>query len=58
MDVIEKFLHSISYKFPKGYPDMNSPGDVTLLNEIISNITEQPSPSPIVESKSCDKIFA
>jgi hypothetical protein len=50
MDVIEKFLHSISYKFPKGYPDMNNPGDVTLLNEIISNITEQTSPSPIVES--------
>jgi hypothetical protein len=22
MDPITKFLHSISYKFPKGYPDM------------------------------------
>lgn len=31
MDVIEQFLHSISYKFPKGYPDMNNPGDVLIL---------------------------
>ena len=51
MDVIEKFLHSISYKFPKGYPDMNSPGDVTLLNEIISNLTEETPPSTGEDAK-------
>jgi hypothetical protein len=35
MDPITKFLHSISYKFPKGYPDMEDPKDVLILeNEI------------------------
>jgi hypothetical protein len=31
MDVLEKFLYSISYKFPKGYPDMNDKQDVLIL---------------------------
>ena len=38
MDVIETFLHLISYKFPKGYPDMNSPQDVTLLENELSKL--------------------
>ena len=25
MDVLDQFLQSISYKFPKGYPDMTDP---------------------------------
>jgi hypothetical protein len=34
MDILEQFLHEISYKFPKGYPDMNDPKDILiLLNE-------------------------
>jgi hypothetical protein len=36
MDPITKFLHSISYKFPKGYPDMNNDQDVLLLESILS----------------------
>jgi len=35
MDVLEKFLNNISYKFPKGYPDMNDPEDVELLESLI-----------------------
>jgi len=31
MDVLEKFLYSIAYKFPKGYPDMNDKQDVSIL---------------------------
>lgn len=31
MDVLEKFLHSIAYKFPKGYPDMKNKQDMLLL---------------------------
>ena len=27
MDVLDQFLQSISYKFPKGYPDMTDPID-------------------------------
>jgi len=38
MDVIETFLHRISYKFPKGYPDMNNPQDVTLLENELSKL--------------------
>jgi len=31
MDVLEKFLHSIAYKFPKGYPDLKNKQDMLLL---------------------------
>ena len=37
MDVLEKFLNSVSYKFPKGYPDMNDPDDVKLLTSILES---------------------
>jgi hypothetical protein len=33
MDVLEQFLYSIAYKFPKGYPDMKDPKDVFMLYE-------------------------
>ena len=36
MDPILKFLNSIAYKFPKGYPDMNNEQDISLLEELIS----------------------
>lgn len=38
MDVIETFLHRISYKFPKGYPDINNPQDVILLENELSKL--------------------
>lgn len=31
MDVIEKFLNKISYKFEKGYPDLSNPKDINIL---------------------------
>ena len=35
MDILEQFLNSIAYKFPKGYPDMGNEQDVLLLeNEL------------------------
>jgi hypothetical protein len=36
MNIFDKFLHSVSYKFPKGYPDMSSPTDISLLESLIS----------------------
>ena len=35
MDVLNKFLNSIAYKFPKGYPDMNDVQDILLLESIL-----------------------
>ena len=31
MDILEQFLHSIAYKFPKGYPDLKNKQDYLLL---------------------------
>lgn len=38
MDIFEKFLNDISYKFPKGYPDMNDHADVILLENLINEV--------------------
>ena len=37
MNIFDKFLHSVSYKFPKGYPDMSNPTDISLLESLIKN---------------------
>ena len=41
MNIFEKFLNSISYKFPKGYPDMNDPKDIILLESLINNMLDE-----------------
>ena len=38
MDPIKKFLDRISYKFSKGYPDMNNDQDILLLETLLSEI--------------------
>ena len=38
MDVLEQFLNSISYKFPKGYPDIKNEQDIFLLHEEFQKI--------------------
>jgi len=40
MDILEKFIRSVSYKFPKGYPDMKDPKDVEFLNKLISEVVD------------------
>ena len=35
MDILEKFIRQVSYRFPKGYPDMNNEQDVLLLESIL-----------------------
>ena len=37
MNVFDKFFKKFSYKFDKGYPDMNNAQDVLLLESIINN---------------------
>ena len=41
MDVLEKFLYSIAYKFPKGYPDMKNPKDKAMLFELAENFISE-----------------
>jgi len=38
MDVLNKFLNSIAYKFPKGYPDMNDVQDILLLESMLNEL--------------------
>jgi len=41
MDVLDKFLNEVSYKFPKGYPDMDNPEDVLLLKSLLEEYTKE-----------------
>ena len=41
MDVIDKFLNKIAFKFPKGYPDMNNDQDVLLLESLLSDLLDE-----------------
>lgn len=36
MDIFNKFLNRVAYKFPKGYPDMNNAQDIFLLERLVS----------------------
>ena len=38
MDVLDIFFKKFSYKFPKGYPDMNNEQDVLLLESILEKL--------------------
>jgi hypothetical protein len=38
MDILEQFLYSIAYKFPKGYPDINDPKDILILENEFKRI--------------------
>ena len=38
MDILEQFIRDISYKFPKGYPNMKDPKDVFMLYEEFKKI--------------------
>jgi hypothetical protein len=40
MDILEQFLNSITYKFPKGYPDMKDPKDVELLHKLLNEVID------------------
>ena len=37
MDNLDKFIKSVGWKFPKGYPDMNDPKDKAMLFELAEN---------------------
>lgn len=41
MNSIDKFLNSVAYKFPKGYPDMSSPEDKAMLFEMVNDLIKE-----------------
>jgi hypothetical protein len=38
MDILDIFLNKYSYKFPKGYPDMNNEQDILIMEGILSEL--------------------
>ena len=42
MDPLLKFLNSIAYKFPKGYPDINNEQDVLILESLLNQVLKKP----------------
>ena len=38
MNIIEQFLRKVSYKFPKGYPDINDAQDMLMLEGILKEM--------------------
>ena len=38
MDILEKFLRNISYKFPKGYPDITDAQDMLMLEGLLKEM--------------------
>ena len=38
MDILDTFLKKYSYKFPKGYPDMNNEQDINLLADLLEGL--------------------
>ena len=57
MDTLDKFFLNYSYKFPKGYPDMNDPNDKKLLFEIFTDLTKdyQIPIEPKIEENTIDE---
>ena len=41
MDVLDKFFTKYSYKFPKGYPDMNNEQDILLMESLLSDVLDE-----------------
>ena len=41
MDILDLFFKKYSYKFPKGYPDMNNKQDVLLLESLLGSLLKE-----------------
>jgi len=56
MDILEQFIRSVAYKFPKGYPDMKDPKDVELLNKLLNEIIDTKAPLNEQQTEYDDRI--
>jgi hypothetical protein len=59
MDILDIFLKKYSYKFPKGYPDMNNEQDINLLSSLLEGLGINLNESSIMNSsaKAIEKIM-
>ena len=63
MNIFEKFLNDISYKFPKGYPDMNNEHDISLLESLVSEVLDEaftifPKSEDEIENPKIQQLFS
>ena len=52
MDALDLFFKKFSYKFDKGYPDMDNPKDKKLLFELIQKITQEENKISLIKEGS------
>jgi hypothetical protein len=62
MDVLDLFFKKYSYKFPKGYPDMNNEQDILLLENMLSEILGEafsvfPTTEDEIQNESIKELF-
>lgn len=57
MDNITKYLNKISYKFPKGYPDMGDPKDKVMLLEMVNNLIKEEEADGVVSKEEIIKVL-
>ena len=57
MDSLDKFIKSVGWKFPKGYPDMNDPKDKAMLFELAENFISEKQVLKENESMSVKKLL-
>lgn len=59
MNVLDKFFKKYSYKFPKGYPDLNDEQDINLLADLLEgldiNLNEETNYTTVLGAKELSK---
>ena len=50
MDILDKFLRKVSYKFPKGYPDINNEQDMIMLEGMLKALLKEAPSSDAKEA--------
>jgi hypothetical protein len=58
MDILDIFLNKYSYKFPKGYPDMNNEQDVLLMEGLLSELGINEEEDKNLTFKQCKDILS
>ncbi len=58
MDYLNNFLHSVSYKFSKGYPDVSNDNDIKILHEMVNELINESNQTLLTEdSKLYDDVI-